>query len=856
MRGLVRVTPSLEDFVSVLKYHRKRLRGASATGRDLQPIMSALESISTNVWKTFYIKKSLHPYSPEALRALKETLLSDDLLPTLSSSGEPTGIFVSATGKTTDFLEEYSDDDDDDTYETPRDGEIGRPIRVISVDDLSLFKKLQEHLTGKVRSGEVRSGKIHWICTGYAGGITDPTEVDFDDVDCDLQRLEDDVKDTLNLMPSEFSRAVTTIAPETFLAPKSTATLFHFLGVTALSSLFLTEISSAPSEAARAQLKAATFPYWSPAALALTSMNTLLEIAQRVLFTDGRSDLFQLAERGRLQTLLCLQFQDSAFLQRVVHLKPGVLSQEYNGFEMSQSMPFQRGKDPAKPLLINKSCTEGEVVSMCIDLIMHALRIEVALNDQNQRQELMTKLADTMDRFAQNPNERFRFDYLNIQDLPLSCDPWKMKSPSVSKQAIETVAVEEGDALESRVEDVSLRAVKPDQTVLKFIEESNARAMMQRQVATEAKAISAEEAAVIHANKARQDILSDHLAAIMLECPTTPNFTGPAPPDPSMEILRYQGMVNPLLADSSEVQGIHHSGSHGDQDRGPLHGGGLSMSKGPPRSSDSIDGSGNGRGSNGSSGTNGPEPSWHNTASGGQGPAGSAFRGVPFTSAPTRPDVKLVFPHALREVLFQNDLLAQMGGLDRAADVPRVMLSNNSFSGRIGECLAFELLRLKAAELGFIEAEWVNSSQESGLPYDIRLLTRDRRVKYCEVKTRSFRDTGDRDKEHCQWFISLKEVVTAVQLNSDFFALCLSISVNVVESKVTPHSANFVGLEGGFVQALDSKGASLILQDNRTRLPPLTLVQDNRIHLPLPPLTLIQDSPTQLPLPPLTLILR
>jgi hypothetical protein len=855
MRGLVRLTPSLEDFISVLKYHRNRLRGASAAGRDLQPIMSALESISTNVWKTFYIKRSLHPYSPGALRALKETLLSDDLLPTLSASGEPTGIFVSATGKTTDSLEEDSDDDDDDTFNaTPRDGEIGRPIRVISVDDLSLFKKLQEHLTGKVRSGEVRSGKIHWICTGYAGGITDPTEVDFDDVNCDLQRLEDDVKDTLNLMPSEFSRAVTTIAPETFLAPKSTATLFHFLGVTALSSLFFTETSSAPSEAARAQLKVATSPDWSPAALALTSMNSLLEIAQRILFTDGRSDLFQLAERGRLQSLLCLQFQDSAYLRRVVRLKQGVLPPEYNGFEMSQPMPFQRGKDPAKPLLINKSCSEGEVVSMCIDLIMQALRIEVALNDQNQRQELMTKLADTMDRFAQNPNERFRFDYLNIQDLPQSCNPWKMKSLSVSKQAIETGAVVEDDALESRVEDVSLRAVKPDQTVLKFIEESNARAMMQRQVATEAKAISAEEAAVIHANKARQDILSDHLASIMLDCPTTPNFTGPAPPDPSMEVLRYQGMVNPLL-DPLELQGIHHSGSHGDQNRGPLHGGGLSMSVGPPRPSDSIDGSVYGSASNGSSGTNGPEHSWHNTASGGQGPAGSVFRGVPFTSAPTRPDVELDFPHALRKELFQNDSLAQMGGLDRAADVPRVMLSNNTFSGRIGECLAFEYLRLKAAELGFIEAEWVNSLEESRLPYDIKLVTRDGRVKFCEVKTRSFRDTGNRDKEHCQWFISLKEVVTAMQLNSDFFALCLSISVNVLESKVTPHSANFIGLEGGFVQALDSKGASLILQDNRTRLPPLTLIQDNRIHLPLPPLTLIQDSSTQLPLPPLTLIL-
>jgi Domain of unknown function (DUF3883) len=841
MRGLLRLTPSLEDFISVLRYHRERLRGASAAGKDLQPVMTALESISTNVWKTFYIKRSLHPYSPAALRALKDTLLSDDLLPTLSASGEPTGIFVSATGKTTDSPGEDSDDDD------VRDGEVKRPIRVISVDDLSLFKKLQEHLDGKLRTR-----KIHWIYTGYAGGVTDPAELDFDDVNCNLQRLEEDVKDTLNLMPSDFSRAVTTIAPETFLAPKSTATLFHFLGITALSSLFLTEACTAPSEAARAQLKAAASPDWSPATLALTIINSLLEIAQRVLFTEGRSDLFQLAERGRLKSLLFLQLQDSTYLQRVVRLKPGVLPPEYCGFEMSQSLPFQRSKDPEETLLINKSCSEGEVVTMCIDLIMHALRIEVALNDQNQRQDLMTKLADTMGRFAQNPNERFRFDYLNIQELPQTCDPWKMKSPSVSKQFIETIVEDEEDAPESRIEDFSLRAVKPDQTLLKFIEESNARAMMQRQVATEAKAISAEEAAVLHANKARQGILSDHLAAIMLHCPTTPNLKGPILPDPSMEVLRYQGMMNPRTADSSELEGIHQSGSHGVQDRGLLRGGALSLSVGPPRPSDSIDGSGNSSGSRSS--TNGPEPSWHNTASGGQGSAGSFFRGIPFTSAPTRPEVELNF-HVFGEDLFQNDSLAQMGRVAHPADMPRVMLSNNASSGRIGECLAFEFLRLKAAELGFIEAEWVNSVEETGQPYDIKLVTRDGVVKYCEVKTRSFRDTGDRDKEHCQWFISLNEVLAAVQLNSDFFALCLSISVNVDESKVTPHSANFIGLEGGFVQALDRKGASLILQDNRTRLPPLTLIQDNRINRPLPALTLIQDPPTQLPLPPLTLIL-
>jgi hypothetical protein len=426
MRGLVRLTPSLEDYISVLKYHRERLRGASTAVEDLDPMMTALESISTNVWKSFYIKRSLHPYSPDALRDLKETLLSCDLLPTLSVSGEPTRLFVSAAGDTADLQDDDDDeeeeDEDEDTYnETRRDGEKGYKdsrksdiVRVISVDDLSLFKKLQDHLTGKVRSG-----KIHWIYTGYAGGVSDPTEHDFEDVNCDLSRLEDDVKDILNLTPSEFFRAVNTIAPETFLAPKSTATLFHFLGVTALSSLFVTEVSTSPSMAAKASVAASRD--FSPAAFALTSMNTLLEIAQRILFTEGRSDLFQLAQRGRLQSLLLLRLQDSAYLQRVVRLRPGLLPFEYEGFEMSQSMPFQRDKNPKEPLLINKSCSEGEVVTMCINLIMHALRIEVALNDQNQRIDLMTKIANTMGRFAQNPNERFRFDYLNIEGIIPPC---------------------------------------------------------------------------------------------------------------------------------------------------------------------------------------------------------------------------------------------------------------------------------------------------------------------------------------------------------------------------------------------------------------------------------------------------
>ena len=842
MQGLVRLTPSLEDFISVLKYHREKLRGVSAAGEDLQPMMVVLESISTNIWKSFYIKKSLHPYSPQALSALKQTLLSCDLLPTLSSTGEPTGIFVSATGETTDLLV----DDEEEEEDTDKNCRKSDMIRVISVDDLSLFKMLQGHLTGKVRSG-----KIHWIYTGHAGGVTDPTELDFDDVNCDLMRLEDDVKETLDLTQSEFNIAVNTIAPETFLAPKSTATLFHFLGVTTLSSLFVTEASTAPSEASRASLKTAAPQDWSPAAFALNIINSLLEIAQRFLYTQGRADLFQLAERGRLKSLLLLQFQDSAYLQRVVRIKPGLLPPEYEGFEMSQTMPFKRDKDPEIPLLINKSCSEGEVVAMGIDLIMHALRIEIALNDQNQRLDLMTSLAIAMDQFAENPNERFRFDYMKIQELPQSIIPWRLKSSSVLKQAVETIEVEVEVEVEKEypTENVSLRGTKPDQKVLKFIEESKARAMMQRQVAVETKVISAKEAEVIEANKIRQDILSDHLAAIMTDCPTTPNLAGPVLPDPSMEILRYQGLMNPRKADSSEVDDIHRS--HGDRALG------ATLSVAPYTPSDSINESGSrsggASGSGASSSTNGPESSWHSTASGGHGPVGGAFQGVPFTSVPTRPDVELDFPHALRADLFQNHSLAEMGRLGRSEDVPRVMLSNSTQSGRIGECLAFKYLELKAVELGFIETVWVNSDVESGLPYDIKVLTRDGKVKYCEVKTRSFRDTGDRDREHYQWFISANEVVAAMRLQSDFFALCLSISVNINEGKVTPHSANFIGLEGGFVQALDSKGASLILQDNRSRLPHLTLIQNIPTQPPLPPLTLIQNIPTQLP--PLTLII-
>lgn len=443
---------------------------------------------------------------------------------------------------------------------------------------------------------------------------------------------------------------------------------------------------------------------------------------------------------------------------------------------------------------------------MCTELIMKALRIEVALYDQNQNLELMSEIAKCMAKFALNPKERFRFDYVEIEELPDVFSPWVMKTSSSSKpqQAVETIEVEEELAREYLIEDLPHAALEVDKTVLKFIEESKARAL--KQAVQKEKTVSAEDARVSEANRMRRDVLSDQLAAHMIDCPTAPNMAGPALPDPATEILRYQGMAIARTLDSSQTEDIHRL--PGDRASGGVT---SSASCAFGRPADSMGGSG--------SVFNGSESSMHTAGRGDRGIAGSFFQADTQTSALKIPNFEMDFSCALGDDLFQNGSLALMGGVDCAEDVPRIMLTNNADSGRIGEGLAFEYLKIKAVELGFLQApEWMNSLQESGLPYDIEVLTSGGVTKYCEVKTRSFRENGDREKEHCQWFISLNEVLTAARLDSLFFTLCLSMSVNIDTGKVTPHSASFIGLERGLAHALNNKGASLILQDNRTRL--------------------------------------
>ena len=141
-------------------------------------------------------------------------------------------------------------------------------------------------------------------------------------------------------------------------------------------------------------------------------------------------------------------------------------------------------------------------------------------------------------------------------------------------------------------------------------------------------------------------------------------------------------------------------------------------------------------------------------------------------------------------------------------------LSENSASGYIGEKIAFNLLQKQFANRDDVEmVEWLNAEGEQGNSYDIAIRYVSKRVQKCEVKTHITRSQGSAN----QWFISPQEVQTAGVEKEDFFCLFISL-VEVLEQDASPGTrhgySQVIGFQHGFMNAIQSKDVSLIVQVN------------------------------------------
>jgi hypothetical protein len=120
--GLISESPTLSHLLSVLrvlKFEIERVHSDSSD-RSKDLYNRILFSISRNIWNTFNVSNSLHPYASGALRMLREAFRAESLLPTTG------GTFVPISSKCLAI-------DDDEVLKTDRVTSLLRTYNCISV---------------------------------------------------------------------------------------------------------------------------------------------------------------------------------------------------------------------------------------------------------------------------------------------------------------------------------------------------------------------------------------------------------------------------------------------------------------------------------------------------------------------------------------------------------------------------------------------------------------------------------------------------------------------------------------------------------------------------------------------------
>eukprot|EP00596_Hydrurales_sp_CCMP1899_P000311 CAMPEP_0119053330 /NCGR_PEP_ID=MMETSP1177-20130426/74359_1 /TAXON_ID=2985 /ORGANISM="Ochromonas sp, Strain CCMP1899" /LENGTH=931 /DNA_ID=CAMNT_0007033255 /DNA_START=3359 /DNA_END=6154 /DNA_ORIENTATION=- len=894
-KGLIKQSISLNDLLSMLKHYIELIRNKQGIYGDREEkvvleknVKHILESISTNIWKCFNIIKALHPYSVEALVEMREIFKVSDLIPTLN------GRFVNTAGVSTvdqesdgedydDEEEEESSDDDDEEEEdesinkeasftinncTGADDvnitqlDINDRIKssesnrmdgfphkklVISVDDMSIYKLLEPVLKAKKLDT-----RICWM----DGCVVNPSNTnEFTNVDTEYNtnNLNNSI---INLSPEEFMSVTTTIADNTFKAPKTTVSLFKFLDIPSLSRIVeesWTEGDLPLPPSSTLLFDSSTIPTCQPATLIMSSLNALLEVAQRFLNKNGRGDLCEtLTQSIRFQSLFELKVSECADLRRQLCLNLSSFGPAYKGVivEAEESLSYHRGYNTTQTLVVNKSISPTVVLQLCVDLIMQPMRIEVALRDKNQSLELMDNLRSLMIKFSKSPLSQFPFlfDHEEILPLPDHITPWVMVQ-IVIEETVEAIKEEKEE------EEESPAAMARREAYERLRGESQSRAMSvakDRMEKTE-KFIDLEKTKLKEINDRRIAALSEDLIQQSLE-PSNQNnllisaedelfngekerlpllvshFQGQRGPrvfvnEPSMQGEGEGGLSNGYSSECmiGEMEGEIERQKEGDKEgeRGDVPGEGhhmlLNGSSTHNNSSNNDFMSTNNRSFEGSSGTY--QGGFFDVSSSRpiEGSGGKGFGGGLYDPSVSRPNAPAPHPVNLKDILskesFSREFLSSIGGFSEGCNdenMSELILSDNAVSGRVGEYWASEYLTSQANTFGFLSVDWLNKECEQGKPYDIQVEIAEGVYRFCEVKTRSF-DTA-KYVDINQWFISPKEVLLAQEKGFSLFALCLSISVDRQEGTMTPQSTFLLGMEGGLLQSFLTKESSLTLQ--------------------------------------------
>eukprot|EP01034_Spumella_vulgaris_P034636 gene34636-42724_t len=392
--GLVRTGPAMKDSLVLLRRYQEEILSVDDPGGDdyslipsvreeqktvlMGVVRGTLDAISREVWKCFHIPNSLHAYAPDALRLLKDTFTSERLLPVMDGHE-----FVSG---------------------------VDSALHSIVVDDSAVIDAFASLLKAVSDvswiDGKVTHSDFFKRLPGADG--TTPNEVyDIDSFEIEKQRF-------LSLSAKEFYLAVNSISPTTFYAPNNMLALLDLLGLRKLS------------EFVRQDVQFEVTPTRGDKSGVFAMLNNILSVAQRFLMHKGQHNL---SGTPSFLKIAALVVKDCKHITR--HLKL-----DFQGIEAETDCEEMFHYDMTENVLyVDASVDKPEKIKFCVDLVMSAIRIEVAVLNKNTLNSIMDDLAKLLTKWAGQPSEQIQL-FLHVEfenvTIPQGTTVWQLKVEEVA----------------------------------------------------------------------------------------------------------------------------------------------------------------------------------------------------------------------------------------------------------------------------------------------------------------------------------------------------------------------------------------------------------------------------------------
>lgn len=404
--GLIKKNPSMSDILDLLRFY------VLQPGK-LQSMKEVLIELSLNTWKCFHVSQALRPYSSESLQTMKNIFSEEELFPTMNGS-------FAKTRSTKDSV-------------------------VISVDDKYLWDLFGEELLELNRCGNSDDIELLpqyvWLCA-IAEDST-PCDIYFDAnaIDYELSEIERDVKELIQLTRSEFSAKTSSPPNIIFYAPSNFDCLLQYLGVRTLSSYMTTtwDVQLVDTTSLRYVPDESSF---------VSTMNKVLFIAQTFFYNHKPDTLNQLDHMPRLQHLLSLQVQECSVLSTNNVLK--ICDQVV--IEKESTMPYRYDIETSTMYVCSDALDVDTLRKLCTNLVMRAIRTDVAKINNTSDLKLMGDLQDFVRKMITIPESGI-LGALQVQELyPMPADIriWKLRCAYSADVDMDWVECTESASVETR----------------------------------------------------------------------------------------------------------------------------------------------------------------------------------------------------------------------------------------------------------------------------------------------------------------------------------------------------------------------------------------------------------------------